>query len=364
MVSDRLGRHMFVGLRILQHRGGMNAGLGHERTFADIGRVTVRRAIEHVIERPRNLHQGRHLVRRHADLEAIGKFALQPQRRDQRTQIGVAAAFAEPVQRALDLASARTHRGQRIGHRLLGVVMGVDADVIARNLLHHLSDDGLDLMRHGAAIGVAQHHPARAGIVSRLRTSQREFRIFLVAVEEMLAVEHHFAAGLLRRLHAVTDRGKIFLVGGLERHAHLIGRRLRDKTDRVRFGFQERRQTRIVRGRAAGTPRHAERREAGVVELRLRCKEFGIGGIGTGIAAFDVVDAEFVEHPGDKLLVMQREIDAVGLRAVAQSGVEQIEAFASHVGTPGVAPWTSVFCIVVLASHSPLTVTVLRCLAT
>ncbi len=32
---------------------------------------------------------------------------------------------------------------------------------------------------------------------------------------------------------------------------------------------------------------------------------------------------------------MQREIDAVGLRAVAQRGVEQIEAFAAHVGTPG-----------------------------
>ena len=61
----------------------------------------------------------------------VGKLVLQPQRRDQRTQIGVAAALAEPVQRALDLPRARTHRGQRIGHRLLGVVMGVDADMTA-----------------------------------------------------------------------------------------------------------------------------------------------------------------------------------------------------------------------------------------
>ena len=101
-----------------------------------------------------------------------------------------------------------------------------------------------------------------------------------------------------------------------------------------------------------------------MIELRLGRKEFGIGRIGAGIAALDIVDAEFVEHPGDQLLVVQREIDAVGLRAVAQRGVEQIEAFAAHVGPPGAAPWTSVFCIVVLASHSPLTVTVLRCLAT
>ena len=222
----------------------MNAGLGHERAFADIGRVAVRRAVEHVVQRPRHLHQGRHLVGGHADLEGVGKFRLQPQRRDQRTQIGVAAALAEPVQRALDLPHPGAHRGQRIGHRLLGVVMGVNADVIAGNVLYHLGDDGLDLMRHGAAIGVAQHHPARAGIIGRFGAGQREFRIFLVAVEEMLAVEHDLAAGRFRRLHAVADRGEIFLVGGLQRHPHLIGRRLGDEADRIRLGFQQRRQAR------------------------------------------------------------------------------------------------------------------------
>ena len=270
--------------------------------------------------------------------KAIGKLALQPQRRDQRTQIGVAAALAEPVQRALDLPRAGAHRGQRIGDRLLGIVMGVDADVIAGNMFCHLADDGLDLVRHGAAIGVAQHHPARAGIVGRLGAGQREFRIFLVAVEEMLAVEHHLAARGLRGLHAVADRGEIFLVGGLERDPHLIGRRFCHKADRVGLGFQQRRQTRIVRGRAAGTPGHAERGKARVIELWLLGKEFGVGRIGAGIAALDIVDAELVEHLRDQLLVVQREIDAVGLRAVAQRGVEQIEAFAAHVGPPGVAP--------------------------
>ena len=101
-----------------------------------------------------------------------------------------------------------------------------------------------------------------------------------------------------------------------------------------------------------------------VVELRLGGEEFGVGRIGAGIAALDIVDAEFVEHAGDDLLVMQREIDAVGLRAVAQRGVEQIEAFAAHDGAPGAAFSASVFCIVVLASHSPLMVTVLRCMPT
>ena len=35
----------------------------------------------------------------------------------------------------------------------------------------------------------------------------------------------------------------------------------------------------------------------------------------------------------DRELVVEREVDAVGLRAVAQRGVEEIEAFAGHDGT-------------------------------
>ena len=94
----------------------------------------------------------------------------------------------------------------------------------------------------------------------------------------------------------------------------------------------------------------------------------------------------------DRELVVQREVDAVGLRAVAQRGVEQIEAFAAHRLTRGnssaparprpamtivehdVMQWRgtarlhraapcSFFFIVVLVSHSSPTETVLRCSA-
>ena len=65
-----------------------------------------------------------------------------------------------------------------------------------------------------------------------------------------------------------------------------------------------------------------------MVQPRLGREEFGVGRIGAGIAALDIVDAEFIQHLCDNLLVMQREIDAVGLRAVAQRGVEEVEAFA------------------------------------
>ncbi len=72
-----------------------------------------------------------------------------------------------------------------------------------------------------------------------------------------------------------------------------------------------------------------------VFELAVVAEQFGVGRIGAGIAALDIVDAELVEHAGDRQLVGEREVDAVGLRAVAQRGVEQIEAFA----------WPSVSCL-------------------
>src|SRR5690349_15493892 len=101
-----------------------------------------------------------------------------------------------------------------------------------------------------------------------------------------------------------------------------------------------------------------------MLQLRLRGEELGVGRIGAGIAALDIVDAEIIQHARDDLLVGEREVDAIGLRAVAQRCVKEIETFAAHACPLASPPPSSAFCIVVLASHSPLTVTLLRCLAT
>ena len=114
-----------------------------------------------------------------------------------RDQVGVAAALADAVERALDLAHAGAHRGQRIGDRLFGVVVGMDAEMVARHMRHDLRDDRLDLVRQRAAIGVAQHDPARAVLVGGLGAGERVVGIGLVAVEEMLAVDQHLAAAAL-----------------------------------------------------------------------------------------------------------------------------------------------------------------------
>ena len=76
-----------------------------------------------------------------ADLEAVGEGGLQLQGADQRHEIGVAAALAEAVERALDLARAGLDRRERIGDRAAAIVMGVNAEAVAGHDLRGLGDD-------------------------------------------------------------------------------------------------------------------------------------------------------------------------------------------------------------------------------
>ncbi len=101
------------------------------------------------------------------ELRSVG--LLQKQRGDQGAEIGVAAAFAEAVERALYLADAAAQRRQRNGDGLLGVVVRVDAEGEGGMLRLHLGDDAVDLFRHGAAVGVAEHQPGRARFVRGLQ---------------------------------------------------------------------------------------------------------------------------------------------------------------------------------------------------
>src|SRR5580704_10943567 len=97
---------MLVGRRLLEDCRGMDAGLGGESALADIRRMTVRRAVEHLVECVRDMRERAELVVRYADVELAGVFRLELQRRDDRNQVGVAAALAKPIERALNLPRA------------------------------------------------------------------------------------------------------------------------------------------------------------------------------------------------------------------------------------------------------------------
>ena len=85
---------------------------------------------------------------------------LQRQVGDDRDQIGVAAALAEAVDRALHLHGARRDRGQRIGHGQFAIVVAMNADRHVQPGSGGAGQVG-DLLRHAAAVGVAQDDHAR-----------------------------------------------------------------------------------------------------------------------------------------------------------------------------------------------------------
>ena len=211
--------------------------------------------------------------------------------------------------------------------------MGVNADMIARNLFADFADDLFHFVRQRAAISVAEHDPARPFIIGRFRAGERISRIGLVTIEKMLAVEQHLAAFGFRGAHAVADRSEVLLVRGLKRDPDVIVPGLGYKADDIRLGGKERGEARIVRRRAAGPARHAEGRDFRTRRTLFR-KEGRVDRIGARIAGFDIVDAELIEHARDRELVGEREVDAIGLRAIAQRGVEQIKPLASHYISP------------------------------
>ena len=306
---------------MLGDRRGMQARLMGERVGADIGGMTVGNAVQALVQRPRDRRETGKAVVVDAGLVAH----LQGQRRDQAHQVGIAAALAQAVQRALDLACAGLHGGQRVGDRVLGVVVGMDAEALGRHDRRHPLDDPCDLVRQAAAIGVAQHDPAGPRPVRRLEACLRVAGIGRIAVEKMLGVEHHLRHAARRLREALLDHAQVLVRRDAQRQLDLKRRALADQGDDVGPALEQHREARIVGGAAPGPPGHAERAQPGVGERGRVGEEAVIGRVGARPAAFDVVDAELVEHLGDRHLVGRREVDALGLRAVAQGGIVEIE---------------------------------------
>ena len=329
-IADTFGLDMFVGLRILEQCRGVDAGLGGEGRAADIRALVMRRAVEKLIEGPRQAGQTDKLVPVDRDLEARRIGFLQTERRNDGDEVGIAAALADAIERALDLARARFDRGEGICDRLAGVVMRVDAERGTGDAgCDHGRDDVADLRRLRAAIGVAEHHPAGTGLVCLFRAGKCVLGIGFVTVEKMLAVDHGKLARRDHGLDAVTDAFEVFLIAAAQRHFHVIVPAFRHQADGIRLGLDELAQARIVGGGNAGALGHAEGDEAGLLRA-LPGEECRVGRVRSRIAAFDEVDAELVQHGRDGDLVLDREVDARRLLAVAERRVEQSDLFKRH----------------------------------
>ena len=353
---------MLIRFRLLHQRGGMDSCLSRKRALAHIRRMPVRRTVQHLIQHPACMRQGTQPLGRDLRRKPLGEFGFEQERRDHRREVGIPAALADAVERALDLTAPAAHRHQRVGDRVLGIVVGMNAQMAARHDGRDIGDNPLDLMGQRPAVGIAQHNPACASVIGRFGHGQRIGSVGLVAVEKVLAVHHRFAATSHDGPHRLIDALEVFLVGDPERDPHMIVPRLGNETDRARLRGQNRLQARIVLDRPARPLDHAERGERRRREVRLAVEKLAIGRICARKPALDVVDAKIVEHARDPALVGQRKIDARRLRAVAQGRVEQIEPFFGH-DTALAALAFNCFVIVVLDNHSSSISTRLRLVA-
>ena len=159
---------------------------------------------------------------------------------DDRGEVGVAGALAEPVERALHVARPAAHGRHRVGDGAARVVVAVDADRdVLADVGVDLAHDVFHLVRQRATVGVAQHDVAGALDHRRLERPERELGVLLEAVEEVLHVDQHHAAVAAQELDRVGDHRRAFLERGLQRLGDVVVGALGDDAHGRRVGVEQ-----------------------------------------------------------------------------------------------------------------------------
>jgi hypothetical protein len=214
---------------------------------------------------------------------------------------------------------------------------GVDFAAIASEERGDGSTGGRgDFRRQRTAVGVAEDDAVGAAGDGGQHGGDRVGRIVLPTVDRVLAVVDDLAAMGLQEGDRVADHLEVLLGraaedfadvqgGGLAVDRHDRGVDLEEAADLGVFG----RTHALAAGRAEG-------RQLGVLELDLlgAGEELDVAGVGARPAAFDVGHAEALELGGDAQLVIDGEMNALPLRAVAEGGVIDFDG-ACHGGVGG-----------------------------
>src|SRR5579884_1774090 len=140
---------------------------------------------------------------------------LQLQHRNDRAKVGVAAAFAVSVDRALHMGRPLLDGSDRVRHAQVAIVVGVDPDH-AVQAPTHFSKNLHQARGDRPSVGVAQNDRIRAGGLRRFDGAQSKGGIRDVAVEEMLGVVDHFFAVLLQIRHGFGNQRQVFLLGNAQ----------------------------------------------------------------------------------------------------------------------------------------------------
>ena len=245
-----------------------------------------------------------------------------------RGEVGVAAALAVAVHRALHQAGAALHGRQRVGDAAAGVVVGVDADChVTAELGHHrVRGLGQPAGQRGA-VGVAQRHVLGARLGGGAQAAQGVARVVGVGVEEVLGVVDHALALAAQEGDRLGDHPQVLLWiharDLLEVQRPRLAHQRADRGEAVGQSAQ----AGVVLGRRVPAAGHAERRDLGVLEaLALQqLEQRHLLGVGAGEARLDVVQAQAVEGMRHADLLVHGKGHALALHPIAKGGVVEVD---------------------------------------
>ena len=149
-IAHGLRGDVLVGEGVFHHGADMDAGLVGKGAVAHVGLVGTRRLVDRLRD---EVGQGRE--RGQPALGQAGNAHLEFQGRDDRAQVGVAAALAVAVDGALDLLGAEIHAFEDIGHGQARVVVRVDPETHPGQGGHGRFHDPAEVPGQGTAVGVA-----------------------------------------------------------------------------------------------------------------------------------------------------------------------------------------------------------------
>jgi len=204
-VTDQGGVDVLEGLRRLLHGGDVQPTLVGEGGPADVRRMRPHREVDDVGDEVGRLGEPRELLGRDD-----GEAHLQLQGRDDRDEVGVAAALAVSVERALDVPGAGLDGGETRGDGAVAVVVGVHADG---------DGDARDDVAHGVVhergqrrpVGIAQTDDVRAGLGGGADAAQGVRGVVAVGVEEVLGVVDDALALRDEEAHRLVDHAQVLV---------------------------------------------------------------------------------------------------------------------------------------------------------
>ena len=324
---DRRGVHDLVGRALLEDAVLVDARLVGEGVAPDDRLVGLHRVAGQAADEAARAGD---LARVDAGAQADVGLARVQEHHD-LLERRVARALADAVDRALDLARAGQHAGERVGHRQPEVVVAVhrEHDVAqARHALVEAGQEGRVLLRHRVADGVGDVDRRRALVERDLDDLGREVEVGARGVHRR---ELDVVAELARLRHRGPGQALDVLARALQLVDDVDVRGRDEGVDARALGVAHR----LPRALDVGGIGARQAGDHGSMDLagdRLHGLE--VAGRGDREARLDDVDAQARELVGDLELLGRVERDARRLLAVAQRGVEDqysVRAFGWHV---------------------------------